>query len=180
MVESEDNKKKEAAKKRASLKQAVKDISSAGGLTVFLITTLTSFSLPGVLTTVLEGSFSLESEGVGLLFETIRLTAPLTLGIVLIALAIVREWVVDAYSMFFLSSIVLVLTTLALRSDGQSMVMDAWNNMSGNPFVSFPKNLLIQYFELYFWKPFVSSFLVGGFLTWALNRLMKVKTIDLL
>ena len=31
MAESEDNKKKEAAKKRASLKQAVKDISSAGG-----------------------------------------------------------------------------------------------------------------------------------------------------
>ena len=165
--------------KTQSLKQAIKDISSAGGLTVFLITGLTSFSLPGILTTAMDGSFSLDAEGVGLLLETIQLTAPLTIGVTLIALAIVREWVEDAYAMFLLTSVVMVLTTLTLKADGGNMVVQAWKNMQGNPFVAFPKNLLLQYFELYYWKPFVSSLLVSGFLTWTLNRLMKVKDFDL-
>lgn len=176
-MQSEDSKKKEL--KNKSLKQAIKDISSAGGLTVFLITGLTSFSLPGILTTAMGGSFSLDAEGVGLLIETIQLTAPLTIGVTIIALAIVREWVEDAYGMFLLASIVMVLTTLTLKADGGNMVANAWKNMQGNPFVAFPKNLFLQYFELYFWKPFVSSLLVSGFLTWTLNRLMKVKDFDL-
>ena len=70
--------------KKHTLKQALKDISTAGGITVFVITTLTSFSLPGILSTVLQGDFSLDAEGIVLIWKMILLTAPLTIGIVVV------------------------------------------------------------------------------------------------
>jgi hypothetical protein len=168
----------EPEKKKHSLKQALKDISTAGGLAVFVITTLTSFSLPGILSTVLQGDFSLDAEGITLIYKMIRLTAPLTLGLVIVILALMREWVNEVWSTAILLSLVLIVTTLLLREDGQSIISVAWGRTTGNPIFYFPLQLLLEYFRIYFWIPFVSSFIIAFFISWAISRLIEVKSWD--
>lgn len=170
-AEPEDKKKK-----KQSLKQALKEISTAGGLTVFVISTITSFSLPGILSTVLQGDFSLDAEGILLIYKMIKLTAPLTLGLVVVTLALMREWVSELWSTALLASAVLIVTTLFLREDGQSIISVVWSRTTGNPLVNFPLQLLLEYFRIYFWIPFVSSFIIAFFISWALNRLIEVRT----
>lgn len=163
---------------KATLKKALKDISTAGGLTVFVITMLSSFSLPGILSTLLKGEFGLDAEGIRLIWEMIRLTAPLTLGIAIIILALMQEWIEDGYAIIISSGIVLVITTLLLREDGQSIISTAWKSSSGNILITFPLQLLIQYFRIYFWIPFVSSFIIGFFISWSVSRLMSVQSLE--
>lgn len=163
-------------KNQQSLKQALKEISTAGGLTVFVITIISSFSLPGILATVLEGDFSLDAEGIVLLFKMIKLTAPLTLGLVIIMLALMRDWVSEFWSTAILTSVVLVATTLFLREDGQSIISAVWSRTTGNPLFNFPLQLLLEYFRIYFWIPFVSSFIIGFFISWTVNRLIEVRS----
>ncbi|HOY21440.1 MAG TPA: hypothetical protein PLC89_29265 [Haliscomenobacter sp.] len=162
--------------KKHTLKQALKDISTAGGITVFVITTLTSFSLPGILSTVLQGDFSLDAEGIVLIWKMILLTAPLTIGIVVVIVALMREWVSEVWGISLLTSAVLIVTTFFLREDGQSILSLAWSRTTGNPFFYFPIQLLLEYFRIYYWIPFVSSFIIGFFISWAINRLMVVKS----
>ncbi|WP_373552825.1 hypothetical protein [Haliscomenobacter sp.] len=166
----------EPEKKKHSLKQALKDISTAGGLAVFVITTLSSFSLPGILSTVLQGDFSLDAEGITLIFKMIRLTAPLTLGLVIVMLALMRDWVSELWSTAILLSLVLVVTTLFLREDGHSIISVVWARTTGNPLFNFPVQLLLEYFRIYFWIPFVSSFIIAFFIGWAVNRLIVVRS----
>ena len=170
-AEPEDKKKK-----KQSLKQTLKDISTGGGITVFVLTMLSSFSLPGILATALEGSFSLDADGIVLLFNMIKLTAPLTLAIVVVILALMREWVSEFWSTALLTSAVLLVTTLFLREDGQSIISVVWSRTTGNPLVNFPLQLLLEYFRIYFWIPFVSSFIIAFFISWALNRLIEVRS----
>ena len=162
--------------KKHTIKAALKEISTAGGIAIFLITMLTSFSLPGILTTILQGSFSLDAEGLTLMGKMISLTAPLTIGISIVILALMREWITEVWGTALLTSAVLVVTTLLLREDGQSILSTAWSRTTGNPFFYFPIQLLLEYFRIYFWAPFVSSFIIGFFISWSVYRLMKVKS----
>lgn len=163
-------------KKKQSLKQAFKEISTGGGITVFVITALSSFSLPGILSTVLQGDFSLDAEGILLIYKMIKLTAPLTLGLVVIIVALMREWVSEFWSTALLTSAVLIVTTLFLREDGQSIISVAWSRTTGNALFYFPLQLLLEYFRIYFWIPFVSSFIISFFISWAVNRLIEVRS----
>jgi hypothetical protein len=95
---------------------------------------------------------------------------------VLIVLALLRGWVTEFWDTALLTSAVLVVTTLFLRQDGQSILSVAWSRTSGNPFFYFPLQLLLEYFRIYFWIPFVSSFIISLFISWSINRLIKVKS----
>lgn len=106
----------------------------------------------------------------------IRLTAPLTLGLVIVMLALMRDWVSELWSTAILLSLVLVVTTLFLREDGHSIISVVWARTTGNPLFNFPVQLLLEYFRIYFWIPFVSSFIIAFFISWAVNRLIVVKS----
>ena len=155
-----------------NFKIALKEISFAGGLLVFIITSLTSLSLSGVLTVLLEGGFSLDGEGLLLLFKTIRLTAPLTAGVAIVAYALWRKWIDSFFYTGILGAGVFALTSVLLQKNGQNLILNAWEEKpSGNVAISFLVSLLKQYFLLYTWAPFLSSLLIGIFLAWALHRL---------
>jgi hypothetical protein len=167
-------------KKQAPLKfsQAIRQISSGVGILGVLLTVLTSFSLPGIITTAINGDFALNEAGTASIIHNIRLTAPLTIGLVIIFFAVIKEWFNEVVGLYLFSTAVLVTTSMLFSQAGRDLVSYAWRESSGNVIFSFPTNLIKGYFQLYFWAPFVGAILTAIFLTWALLKLNKVKKWD--
>jgi hypothetical protein len=168
-------KKIKVKEKPLRFSDAIRQIGTRMGVLGVLLTLLTSFSLPGVITTALNGDFGLTESGTASIIQNIRLTAPLTIGLTIIFFAIVKEWFENAIALYLFGAAVLVLTSVLFSQGGRDLVIYAWNVSYGNPIFSFPTNLVKAYFQLYFWTPFIGSILTAGFLTWALVKLGRVR-----
>lgn len=169
------NKKIKVKEKPLKFSDAIRQIGTRMGVLGVLLTLLTSFSLPGVITTALNGDFGLTESGTASIIQNIRLTAPLTIGLAIIFFAVVKEWFENVIVLYLFGAVVLALTSVLFSQGGRNLVAYAWNASYGNPLFSFPTNLIKAYFQLYFWTPFVGSILTAGFLTWVLIKLGRVK-----
>ena len=92
-------------------------------------------------------------------------TAPLCTTVLLITIAAFREWF-DGWGMWLFGAASLIVLTMLITKGGRDMVGEAWNTHTGSPLTAFPIKLLGKYFDVYEWRYFVSSLILGIFLGW--------------
>ncbi|OWY18944.1 hypothetical protein C7N43_26195 [Sphingobacteriales bacterium UPWRP_1] len=153
------------------LKKAWKEVRWVGFF-VFLFVSIPSMAVSTLITRALSPELMSAEMGQSLLDVAFK-TAPLTLAVILITFAHLRDWADFGWGSVLLSIAVLVGTTLLLNVEGYEMIKTAWQNSTGNVLITFLINLLLGYLQMYFWWPFVSSLVVGMFGGWATNRLIS-------
>ncbi len=186
MVNNSDKKSKTSGSKKSNqitpdlkqdeesfpeLKKAWKEVRWVGFF-VFIFVSIPSMAVSTLITKLLSPG-EMDAEMGQNLIEIGLKTAPLTLAVMIIIFAHLREWVESGWASLFLSIFVLVGTTLLLNKQGYEMVQTAWAQATGNVVISFFLNLMLGYLQLYFWWPFVSSLVIGSFGGWATYRIIS-------
>lgn len=103
------------------------------------------------------------------IWEVFKLTAPLSLSITLIALAVIRDWF-EGIFLYLFGFGVLILFTLVLHPTGWELLSRVFGEeRTGNPVITYSFALMTEYILTYTWQYFVSSFIIGLFLAWFWN-----------
>jgi hypothetical protein len=160
------------------LSDALRQIGARIGLLGALLTLLTSFTLPGAITTAVSGDFTLNEQGTSNIIQNIKVTAPLTIGLTIIFFVFIRDWIQNVVFLYLFTALVLAGTSFLFSASGRSVLEKAWHEADGNIIFSFPARLIAEYARLYFWAPFAGSLITSLFLAWALNKLWKVRRLE--
>ena len=92
-------------------------------------------------------------------------TAPLCTTILLVTIAVIRQWF-EGWGLWLFGVATLIILTMFITPNGREMIGDSWQTMQGNSLFGFQYKLLTNYFILYEWQYFLSSWLLGISLGW--------------
>ena len=104
-------------------------------------------------------------EMIDIVISVLTKTIPLSVSVILISIAFFREWF-SGLAMFFYCFFVITICTLVLAPDGLEIVIGGVENPQGNVFTSTIVHIGKNYFEVYEWRYFASSLVLGIFLGW--------------